>query len=68
MFGLVGTVLVITQMALMALGYEVTLAMAAGLIAAICWMFHAIKRRDSWLLYVNASVFGFALYGLTIGA
>ena len=46
MFGIVGSVLVILQMAFIANGVSVHAAMLVGLVAAICWIFHAGKERS----------------------
>ena len=59
-----GTALVIAQMALLASGLSVQLAMAVGLVASLCWIVHATKNHDKWLLITNATVGGFALWGL----
>jgi len=64
MFGFFGTVFVITQMALLAFNQPPEFAMTVGLFAAVCWIFHAIKYRDSWLMTVNTAVMGFAMFGL----
>jgi hypothetical protein len=64
MFGLVGSVLVIAQMAIMSAGLPLHLAMLCGLVAAGCWIFHALERRDKALLFVNVAVGGFAFIGL----
>ena len=64
MFGLIGTIGVISQMAMLAFGYAPALAMAIGSVAALAWIAHAIRNRDRWLLTVNASVLMFATYGL----
>lgn len=65
MLGLVGTIGVIAQMAVMALGYDVKFAMACGLVACVAWLGHAIKQHDGWLFATNAIVGIFALGGLT---
>ena len=64
MYGFIGTVGVVAQMALLAFGYAPTLAMTVGLIAALASIAHAVHNGDSWLLTVNASVMMFAGYGL----
>ena len=64
MFGFFGTVFVVSQMALLAFNQPPAFAMTVGLFAAVCWIAHAIKHRDSWLMTVNAAVFGFAMFGL----
>lgn len=64
MFGFIGTVGVVAQMALLAFGYAPTLAMTVGLVAALAWIAHAVRNGDRWLLTVNASVMMFAGYGL----
>lgn len=64
MLGLIGTLAVIAQMATMAAGIDVKIAMMFGLIACIAWSGHAIKHRDGWLLTTNTVVAGFATWGL----
>ena len=64
MFGIVGSVLVILQMAFIANGVPVHAAMLVGLVDAICWIFHALEKQDRALLFVNVAVGGFALVGL----
>jgi len=64
MFGLIGTIGVVSQMALLAFGYAPAMAMAIGSVAALAWIAHAIRNRDRWLLAVNASVLMFAGIGL----
>jgi len=64
MFGIVGSVLVIAQMAIMSAGLPIHLAMLCGLGAAVCWIVHALERQDKALLFVNVAVGGFAFVGL----
>lgn len=64
MIGAVGTVLVVAQMAALALQFDTRLAMAVGLVASLCWLVHATKNRDFWLFVTNASVGSFAVWGL----
>ncbi len=64
MFGLFGTLGVIAQMAAMAFGYGVQLAMIFGFFACMAWLGHAIKHRDGWLFTTNTIVAGFAIWGL----
>ena len=64
MFGIVGSVLVILQMAFISNGVPVHAAMLVGLVAAICWIFHALEKKDRALLFVNVAVGGFAFVGL----
>lgn len=65
MFGMLGTVAVISQMAAMALGYGVQIAMTIGLFACIAWIGHAIKHKDKWLFATNLVVSIFAIWGIT---
>lgn len=60
----IGTVLVIVQMALLSLGYSVSLALTCGLFAAIAWTCHSYKTKDMWLAITNICVGGFAVWGL----
>lgn len=64
MFGLLGTLGVIAQMATMAAGYDVKIAMIFGLFACAAWLGHAMKYRDGWLFATNSVVAGFATWGL----
>lgn len=64
MLGLIGTLAVVAQMATMAAGIDVKIAMIFGLIACAAWSGHAIKHRDRWLLATNMMVAGFATWGL----
>lgn len=64
MFGMIGTLGVIAQMAALSLGYDVRLAMAVGLTACGAWIIHSIRQGDGWLLTTNAVVAGFAAWGL----
>ena len=64
MFGMLGTLGVVAQMAAMSLGYGVQLAMAFGLVACGAWIAHSLKNGDGWLLTTNAVVAGFAAWGL----
>lgn len=65
MFGLVGTLGVVAQMAALSLGYDAQLAMMIGLLACVAWIMHSVKQGDNWLLLTNTAVAGFALWGLT---
>jgi len=64
MFGAIGTIGVVSQMALLAFGYSTLVAMTVGLIAALAWIAHAIRQNDRWLLTVNSIVLMFAGYGV----
>lgn len=64
MFGAIGTLGVVSQMALLAFGYPTMVAMTVGLIAALAWIAHAIRQNDRWLLTVNSIVLMFAGYGV----
>jgi hypothetical protein len=64
MFGAIGTVGVVSQMALLAFGYAPTLAMTVGLVAALAWIVHAFRQNDRWLFTVNSIVLMFAGYGV----
>ena len=64
MLGMFGTVLVISQMAGLALGFPAAQLLVVGLISAIVWSVRAIDLKDKWLLFTNIAVGGFAIYGL----
>ena len=64
MFGAIGTLGVVAQMALLAFGYSPLVAMAVGLVAALAWIAHALRQGDKWLLTVNSIVLMFAGYGV----
>lgn len=61
---LIGTILVVSQMALLATGFDVKIALTCGLLAAMAWAAHSVKHKDWWLLVTNAAVGTFAAYGL----
>jgi len=61
---ILGTVLVIAQMALLSFNASTVIVLSVGLCAAICWGIYAAKKQDKWLLVTNATVGGFALFGL----
>jgi len=65
MFGMIGTLGVIVQMAALSFGYSVKLAMVIGLAACVAWIIHSVKQGDGWLLTTNAVVAGFAAWGLS---
>jgi hypothetical protein len=65
MFGLIGTVAVVCQMAALSLGFPVMWALSVGLLGCGAWIIHAVKQKDAYLAITNAVVAGFALYGLT---
>ena len=64
MFGAIGTLGVVSQMALLAFGYSPLVAMTVGLVAALAWIAHALRQGDKWLLTVNSIVLMFAGYGV----
>ena len=64
MIGYIGTVLVITQMALLSTGYPPQTAMMAGLFGALAFMVHGIRNNDKPIIFVNLAIFGFAFYGV----
>jgi len=65
MFAQLGTVLVIAQMALLSFNMPSIIILSVGLAAAICWSVYAINNNDRWLLITNATVGGFAIWGLS---
>ena len=68
MLGLVATVLVVSQMAMLALGYDPIIAMLIGGLASILWIGYAVRQNDRWILAVNSAVLMFALLGLARAA
>ena len=64
MFGIVGTIGVIIQMALISTGFDTKIAMVIGLISCAAWVAHSIKHRDRSLLITNVIVAGFATWGI----
>lgn len=64
MFGLLGTLGVVAQMAALSMGYDTAIAMSLGLAACVAWIAHALKNSDSWLMTTNIVVAGFAAWGL----
>ena len=61
---ILGTALVVMQMALLSLEFDAKLVMSVGLVAAISWAAHAVKTKDIWLLITNTTVGGFAIWGV----
>ena len=64
MLGLLGTVGVVIQMALISTGFNTKLALLVGLVSCAAWTGHAIKQKDRNLLITNIIVAGFAVWGL----
>jgi len=64
MLGLLGTVGVVGQMALISTGYNTKLALLVGLVSCAAWVGHSIKQGDRNLLITNIIVAGFAVWGL----
>ena len=52
MLGLVATLLVVSQMALLAMGYDPIVAMLIGGLASILWIGYAVRQNDRWILAV----------------
>ena len=68
MLGLVATVLVVSQMAILAMGYDPIVAMLIGGLASILWIGYAVRQYDRWILAVNSAVLMCALLGLARAA
>jgi hypothetical protein len=64
MFGIIGTIGVVCQMALLSTGYSVKLALICGLVACAAWLGHAMANKDRSLFVTNVVVAGFAVFGL----
>jgi hypothetical protein len=64
MLGLLGTVGVVIQMALISTGFDTKLALLVGLVSCVAWVGHSIKQGDRNLLITNVIVAGFAVWGL----
>lgn len=64
MFGIIGTLGVITQMALLSTGYDPKTAMMIGLASCAAWVGHAFIKRDRALMVTNIVVAGFATWGI----
>jgi hypothetical protein len=64
MFGWIGSLLVIGQMASLSLGLPTHTAIMIGFAGACFWIVHAIVRDDKPLLFVNTAVLATALVGL----
>ena len=64
MFGWIGSILVIAQMASLSMGLPTHFAIMVGAVGATCWIAHAIRRDDKPLLFVNSTVLMFAFVGL----
>lgn len=61
---ILGTCLVVAQMALLSLEFDAKLVMSVGLVASVCWVAHAMRVKDVWLLITNITVGGFAIWGV----
>jgi hypothetical protein len=64
MLGILGTIGVVIQMALLSTGYDVRIAMMIGLASCAAWIGHSIKQHDRSLLITNVIVAGFATWGI----
>lgn len=64
MFGIVGTVGVVIQMALISAGYNTKLALLVGLVSCAAWVGQSIKQKDHNVLITNIIVAGFSVWGL----
>lgn len=64
MLGILGTIGVVSQMAILAVGFDTKIAMLIGLVSCIIWAAHAIKMHDHSLLVTNVMVAGFATWGI----
>ena len=64
MLGVLGTVGVVIQMALLSTGFSTKLALLVGLVSCGAWVGHSIKQKDRNLLLTNIIVAGFAVWGL----
>jgi hypothetical protein len=64
MLGILGTIGVVIQMALLSTGYDVRIAMMIGLASCVAWIGHSIKQHDRSLLVTNVIVAGFATWGI----
>jgi hypothetical protein len=64
MFGIIGTIAVVGQMALLSTGFDIKLTLTVSLIACVAWICHALKQKDNSLLATNIIVAGFAVFGL----
>jgi hypothetical protein len=64
MFGIIGTIAVIVQMAALSWGIDTRLVLLIALFACTAWIFHAINNRDKWLFITNTVVAAFAIWGI----
>ena len=64
--GPIGTLLVISQMAGLSLGFPATQLLILGLVSAVVWCVRAINLKDKWLFMTNIVVGGFAIFGLVV--
>ena len=68
MLGMVATLLVVSQMAMLAMGYSPIVAMLIGGLASILRIGYAVRQNDRWILAVNSAVLFFAILGLARAA
>ena len=64
MFGIIGSLLIILQMALLSFDYPREYALTVSLLACCSWVIHSIKHKDNSLLFTNFVVMGFSTWGL----
>jgi uncharacterized membrane protein (DUF4010 family) len=64
MFGIIGTIGVICQMAMLSLGFDTKIALLFGLVACAAWLGHSMINKDRSLFVTNVVVAGFAVFGL----
>jgi len=64
MFGIIGSILIILQMASLSLGYPREVAMMLSVVASFFWIVHSIQHQDKSLLFTTNVVLGFSIWGL----
>jgi len=64
MFGIIGSILIMLQMASLSLGYPREVAMYFSIVASLFWIVHSIQHKDKCLLFTTNVVMGFSIWGL----
>ena len=64
MFGIIGSLLIILQMALLSFDFPKDYVLTVSLLACSSWTIHSLQHKDNSLLFTNFVVMGFSTWGL----